>query len=1056
MVLKFGTLNCQSLCNKTEGIVEHFKERNLDVLVLQETFLKQKDEAKIRELKDHGICFVSCPRTTGRERGGLAVIYKPSLKIKIDTKTDTYVSFEHMEMTLQTDEELLRFVNVYRPPYSKGHPYTERAFVLEFEELLEDLMIKPGTPILAGDFNMQMHKPDDRYAQLFQLSLDEVNLQQHVPMIPTHRRGGTLDLIISPEEIACKVKEVQVHDHGTESDHFLVECQLNFTPLHEAKSKTLRYRKYKDIDIQAFKKDLRDSALNHTNFQSIEEATESLDKVLSELMDKHCPVTKKIVKVNAKHSCWFDEELKELRRKRRRLEKRWLKSRDPADKLAFKETRDIMDKLCKEKRVFYHSDSLKKSKDDAKRLWSKINDLLGKTSFVLPDHDEPEVLAESFSAFFSDKVNGIRKKILTEQEYAQINSEDLMVDGSWCEEEEVCDQSESVGGVGQEHARSDDIVKQEYARSDGDVNQRCTQTDECVEQEYAPSNGVEQEYAPSDDVDTSVFCEFEYIDDDELLKLLKGMSKKFCSLDPVPVWLLIECFDELRTVLSYIVNGSLMTGVFPSKYKRALVRPTIKNRSGDKDDLRVYRPVSNLPFMSKVLEKAFLTQMNIHLELNNLHCAAQSGYRPKHSCETLMVRMFNDILTSMEAKRTVALVLLDLSAAFDTVDHDILLKRLKDDYGLGGVVLSWLRSYLRDRTFTVIVGDKTSSPCYIWFGVPQGSILGPVLFILYTKDLSKIAKKHGLIIQLYADDSQLYIGFCPADSSAVNDVIRRIEACLSEIRSWMTLNFMKLNQSKTQVIVLGTNHLLKKVEELSISVGEGEVLSSLKHRGGVVSLGVKLDENLNMKKHIAKVRQSTFYTVSSLGRIKNLLTRDLKLMLVKQLVLSKVDYHNALYANLPDCDIKKLQGVVNAAVRFIYGAGKRVSARPLLIQAHILPVRYRIKFKICLLVFKALHGLSPEYLSLLITYCTPSRGVREDEDETMTTPRRSNDGFLLRQPSYTYKNTILTKRSFSYAGPQYWNDLPYDIRSCDDVMVFKKKLKTHYFTIFVNDPTETV
>ena len=198
------------------------------------------------------------------------------------------------------------------------------------------------------------------------------------------------------------------------------------------------------------------------------------------------------------------------------------------------------------------------------------------------------------------------------------------------------------------------------------------------------------------------------------------------------------------------------------------------------------------------------------------------------------------------------------------------------------------------------------------------------------------------------------------------------------------------------------------------------------------------------------------FIYSNLGRIKNLLTRDLKIMLVKQLVLSKIDYHNALYVNLPDIDIKRLQGAVNAAVRFIYGAGKRVAARPLLIQAHILPVRYRITYKICLLTFKAIHGLAPEYLSSLIEFSVPSRGDNTIITSADQTPRKSNDHFLLKAPPYNYTKSMLSQRSFSYAAPQLWNSLPYSLRTCTSTEGFKKRLKTHLFTLFVEDPNEVV
>ena len=168
----------------------------------------------------------------------------------------------------------------------------------------------------------------------------------------------------------------------------------------------------------------------------------------------------------------------------------------------------------------------------------------------------------------------------------------------------------------------------------------------------------------------------------------------------------------------------------------------------DHDLCSSYRPVSNLSFVSKLLEKCVLNQLMCYLEENGLICDVQSGYRQHHSCETLMIRMVNDINEKLREKKVIALLLLDLSAAFDTIDHKILIQKLSLDYGLHGDVLNWIVSYLKNRSFTVKINRRTSASCVLVCGVPQGSLLGPILFILYTKDLKRIAHSFGLSIQL--------------------------------------------------------------------------------------------------------------------------------------------------------------------------------------------------------------------------------------------------------------------------------------------------------------------
>ena len=238
-----------------------------------------------------------------------------------------------------------------------------------------------------------------------------------------------------------------------------------------------------------------------------------------------------------------------------------------------------------------------------------------------------------------------------------------------------------------------------------------------------------------------------------------------------------------------IINGSLTTAKVPSCFKSALVRPLLKKKGLDKEVLSNYRPVSNLPFTSKLLEKVVCSRLECHLEKYSLHDDFQSAYRCGHSTESALLKVQCDILEALDQGSMVVLVMLDLSAAFDTIDHNILLDRLHHSFGVKSHALEWLRSYFHGRTQSVAIGQSHSAHKELQYGVPQGSVLGPKAYCMYTKPVTAIIKKHGFLYHCYADDSQSYITVKPSDDW--NTTSSRIQSDVADVRAWMGSNMLK-------------------------------------------------------------------------------------------------------------------------------------------------------------------------------------------------------------------------------------------------------------------------
>ena len=520
---------------------------------------------------------------------------------------------------------------------------------------------------------------------------------------------------------------------------------------------------------------------------------------------------------------------------------------------------------------------------------------------------------------------------------------------------------------------------------------------------------------------------FDHATPDEILQIINSSKPSTYDLDPLPTSLLKDCNEAMAPIITNIVNKSLDTGVFPTSLKTAHVKPLLKKATLDiKEVLKNYRPVSNIPFLSKVIEKVVVTRLLGHMDRNNLHEPLQSAYNKSHSTETALLKVHNDLLQSIDRKQSVILTLLDLSAAFDTIDHALLLSRLNRDLGIDGVALAWFSSYLEARHQCVVIDGHVSGVARLNYGVPQGSVIGPIMFIIYTKPISLICKSHGISYHLYADDTQLYAAF---DSSDTNDELQaktKLEACIRDIKAWMTRNKLKLNDDKTEVVVMSSSYHRHHHSVSTLQVGETTIPTS----SHVRNIGVIVDELLDMHKHIASVCKSSIFHLKNIRAVKKYVSREAVEKLIHAFVTSRLDVNNALLYGLPTTTIRPLQMILNMAAKVIVGARKFDHVTPILDALHWLPIRSRIAYKIILVTFKALHGLTPLYLTELVHKHCPSRCLR------------SRDAHLL---SPVRTRTRAGDRSFQAAAPSLWNSLPNSIRSMNTLSTFKSALKTHLF-----------
>ena len=381
----------------------------------------------------------------------------------------------------------------------------------------------------------------------------------------------------------------------------------------------------------------------------------------------------------------------------------------------------------------------------------------------------------------------------------------------------------------------------------------------------------------------------------------------------------------------------------------------------------------------------------------------------------------------MEKQLVTDVVILDLSAAFNTVDHDLLLEVLEKQYAVVGAAREWYTIYLKPRQFKVGITEITSQPRQLDYPVPQGSVQGAFLFIAYASTLDLVVQPSGLEFNEFADDHSVCTTFKPSklDHKEELDTIATIESTMLDIKSWMDQVRLKLNKAKTEFIYFCWPSQLGKCTTTTIDVNEETTT-----RSSITKyLGAHLDSALNFKQHIKTKCKATMFNLQCIHATRKYLTRSARNKPMVSLVFSHLDYANTLPGGLPKCSIDQLQQVQNIAAKIVLGKGRYDSSIRCLAELHWLPIQQRIEFKITTLVHKSLHGLAPQYLVDLLTRKIPRREGLWSNDRTSQ----------LEVPATTRET--FAARPFSVLGPQLWNTLPDWLQNIDSYSSFKQNLK---------------
>lgn len=515
--------------------------------------------------------------------------------------------------------------------------------------------------------------------------------------------------------------------------------------------------------------------------------------------------------------------------------------------------------------------------------------------------------------------------------------------------------------------------------------------------------------------------EFKPVSEYDVQKILYSIKSNATGHDGLSIKLLLMCCPLILPFVTHIINVCLDECIFPNAWKQALVQPIPKKHIPE--ELKDLRPISVLPTLSKVLERVVDTQLRSHILNYNILPDVQSGFRPLHSCETALLNVTDDILRATDRKQVTILVLIDFSKAFDTLNHELLFAILKS-IGMSNKVINFFRSYLENRTQKVKISNNLSVPLGISSGVPQGSILGPLLYTLYTLDFENVIKYcHA---HFYADDTQLLLSFDPSEYAiAVDKVNQDISAVLEKSKS----HSLNINANKTSVLVFGPQNTRSVIAgRLQVSV-DGQLIKASE---SAKNLGLIFDTNLKFKLHINNCIRIAYMNLKMIYNNRHFLSQKVKIILCESLVLSRFNFCDTVYGPCINAeDARRIQVAQNSCLRLIFGIRRHQHISHKLTEIKWLNMAKRRLLHSACLYHKIIINKIPKYLSQKISYRTDVHNINVRFKGLLTPPLH---------------RTELFKRSFTYQITKVYNSIPIDIKN-KPLPQFKRRLKQHLFNI---------
>ena len=947
------TLNCQSLNAKFDTILliiemlARESKFNFKLICLQETWHKDSDEATLFTLPNYHKPFdlpASCSK-----HGGLICYVHNSLDAELVHTYSGFTWYEGLFVRITGNNISPTLIgNFYRPPRRNNNNNVVQDFITEFSPVWNTIKQSKDDIIITGDFNIDLLKINERekYANFLDLMLEK----------------GLFPKIMFPTRFARKSASLIDQIYIRNKDHSSSQSGILLTPTSDhlgcftiIDKKITRVKNPKHVTVTDFSSNALNNfsmAVKNINFMGLldrnlftnpNETYHIIEREINKVKSKHLPTkTVKFNKYKHKKSPWITTDILNS-----------IKYRDKLYSKLRKCNPDSQDYDIKKQSLTNYNKYLNKLIKNAKvsyydNEFSKhANDIKNTWATINKIIHRKRKTNNSPSHILSNnkKINNSREIVDTLNEYFS-----------------------SIGGslasqIKQPQKRYSDYLKQNI---------------------------------------TSSFS-FDSVNSDDVLKILNKMKAKTSSdADGMSMILLKLIKEDLADPIALLINQSLASGIFPTKFKLAKVLPLMKkpNNYG----IENFRPISLLNTVSKVLEKCVFNQVYNYFDYNKLFFVSQYGYRKCHSTENACLELIDRISHQLDSKQTPICLFLDLSKAFDTLDHNILLSKLQY-YGLTDTPLKWFSSYLSERQQYVELDGLKSSTAPINTGVPQGSILGPLLFIIYINDINNASKIFNA--SLYADDTSLNTVISAFDIDRNNTISKKINDELSLINEWLASNKLSLNVAKTKFM------LFRFPQKSKVSMPKLELQingTSIEQVRTFDFLGLVINDTLSWKDHVNKISLKITKVIAVMRKIKHLVNSSILLKIYNSLILSRIHYGILCWGY----EHKRIFTLQKKAIRVICKSRYNAHTDPLYKSLNLLKVKDIFVMQSVKFYYNHTHNNLPGYFNNMFSSTNQFHNYPTRNCQNIHIPRTRRHK---------------TSKSLRYTTPRIVNNLPDAVRN---------------------------